>query len=221
GRGCRKAFAYLFYPQWLDNKSKVLSIEEMKELVKHGKYLRETGICEKAKKRLSALSEFGELGSGFRLALRDLEIRGAGELLGLKQHGFINEVGLSLYCELLSDEVKRIKGITVKKVYLASLDLKVAAFIPENYLPDETERLNYYKRLIDADERNSEKIIMELEDICGTVPESVKNIAEIMSIRAAAGEIGIRHMDFSSKKNAEIITYSVYSFSSYKHHIWL
>ncbi|MFA6582885.1 MAG: DEAD/DEAH box helicase [Elusimicrobiaceae bacterium] len=207
GRSNKKASCFLFYPQWLDLKAEDIKPRDTEPEVWETKETTE-GMSEEARQRLSALMEFGELGSGFRLAMRDLEIRGAGELLGTNQHGFVNEVGLSFYCELLADEISRQKGSRAHKEETATIDISVKALIPEDYLPDENERLRYYKRLLDADSKKSRDILAEIEDLCGPVPESVRNIAEIVQLRRKAGKAGIRSIeqtdrgfDISFRKN--------------------
>ncbi|HUT85524.1 MAG TPA: DEAD/DEAH box helicase, partial [Elusimicrobiales bacterium] len=198
GRSDRKAYCLLFYPHKLIQKKAEKKQEEEFELDFYARYRpksKKSGdIQSNAFKRLSALQEFGQLGSGLRLALRDLEIRGAGQLLGIKQHGFLNEVGLFLYTQLLSDQMQKLKGKKAEIPAHASFDTDISAFIPSDYLPDETERLNYYKRLISADYDHSQKILNQLKDLCGHLPQSVKNISEIINIRLQAARAGIRHI---------------------------
>jgi transcription-repair coupling factor (superfamily II helicase) len=213
GRGDKKAFCYLFYPQWLEQIKKDGSVPavradipgdfEMEEGPRRGRRKKNKPLktraemTEEACKRLSALMEFCDLGSGFRLAMRDLEIRGAGELLGLRQHGFINEVGLSLYCELLNSEVRKLRGNAAPQTVLASFDAPVQAHIPPDYLPDDNERLNWYRRLLGADGTNADTLLAQLEDLCGPAPQSVRNITEIMKLRHRAAKAGVRHMEFN------------------------
>ncbi|MFA5160952.1 MAG: DEAD/DEAH box helicase [Elusimicrobiales bacterium] len=199
GRGDKKAYCYLFYPPWLDKKPPPPDLpddeyEPPRRRRRH-KAPPRPAMTEDAAKRLAALTEFGELGSGFRLAMRDLEIRGAGELLGLRQHGFINEVGLSLYCELLAAEVKRLRGAPEEAAPLAYFDAPVAAYIPPDYLPDEAARLDWYRRLLGADENSAPGVLSGLEGLCGPAPESVRNIAEIMKLRRAAARAGARALE--------------------------
>ncbi len=203
GRGNKKASCYLFYPPWLEHSpmdfvpdAEIADFKPSKKLESMDEEGDETkSMSEEARKRLSALMEFGELGSGFRLALRDLEIRGAGELLGTNQHGFLNEVGLNFFCELLASEVKRVRGTEEHREETASIEVNVPAFIPEEYLPDENERLRCYKRLLDADAAKARDIFTELEDLCGPVPESVRNISSVVQLRRMAGKAGIRALE--------------------------
>lgn len=212
GRGNKKASCYLFYPPWLEHSPMDFVPDAEIPAFKPPKAAKKPltpdtedyeldeekdskTMSEDARKRLSALMEFGELGSGFRLALRDLEIRGAGELLGTNQHGFVNEVGLNFFCELLAGEVKRQQGTEERREETASVEINVPAFIPETYLPDENERLRCYKRLLDADAKKTADLFTELEDLCGPVPESVRNIAAVVELRRLAGQASIRALE--------------------------
>ncbi|HOW89698.1 MAG TPA: CarD family transcriptional regulator, partial [Elusimicrobiales bacterium] len=150
GREKQRAYCYLFYPSWLKKGPGRSEKPGKKEKLDAG-IAEEAGggepdevISEDAMKRLGALEEFTELGSGFRLAMRDMEIRGAGELLGVRQHGFINSIGLEMYIKLLNGEINRIKG-REKGAELpdVKIDLELPAFIPEDYIGDDMERLNF------------------------------------------------------------------------------
>ncbi|MBI4347105.1 MAG: transcription-repair coupling factor [Elusimicrobia bacterium] len=150
-------------------------------------------LTDQAKKRLEALKEFGELGSGLQLAMRDLEIRGAGDLLGAKQHGFVDAVGVEYYVELLNEQVASLKGRPVKRADPpVQLDVQVPAFIPESYLPGELERLKFYKRLMDAGPEELAGLTKELTDLSGPFPEPVKNLFRLMEVRIAASKRGLR-----------------------------
>lgn len=200
GRGAKKAFCYLFYPSWLKDPSRMPPPDDFEEEAprkrKKRAMMTQFGpMTEEACQRLSALMEFSELGSGFRLAMRDLEIRGAGELLGTRQHGFMNEVGLTLYCDLLNSEVRRMKGGQAPPPLLASFEARVSAHIPEKYLPDENERLTFYRRLLGSDPAAAAKALTEMENMAGPAPEPVKNLVRIMEVRAKAATLGIRHIE--------------------------
>lgn len=197
GRGDQKAYCYLFHPDWLfktspqdDNNYTELSAVYLKKSV-------QKDPTADAKERLSALMEFGELGSGFRLALRDMEIRGAGELLGVKQHGYVNEVGLSLYCDLVAGEVKKLKGQAPQRTLQAKVNLPLAAFIPPDYLPDEAERLKTYKELMGADPSQTTAVLARLADQCGQIPPEIKNLTDVISLSRQAGQLGIFQIDWT------------------------
>lgn len=195
GRSDKKAYCWLFYPQKLAETPQPET--RRFELDFYARYRRKKSLQKQtsnAFERLSALREFSSLGSGFRLALRDLEIRGAGELIGTRQHGFVRAVGLYLYTQLLTSEIEKSKGrkeiITEDTIF----ETDVSAYIPADYLPDETERLNYYKKLINSGYEKSGKILDELKDLCGYLPTEVKNISEIINIRKKAAASGIRRI---------------------------
>jgi transcription-repair coupling factor (superfamily II helicase) len=163
GRSDRQAYAYFFHD--------------------HPKRLSET-----ARKRLEALREFTDLGSGFRLALRDLEIRGAGNLLGVEQHGFINEVGFDLYMDMLAEAVRKLQGEPLpQKVELPEADLPVKAFIPETYVEDLEQRLYLYRKMAGVQtEEDIAQIEAELRDRYGEPPQPVRNILSVLRIRVRA-----------------------------------
>lgn len=200
GRGDQKAFCYLFHPDWLFKKTEQTEDNFADLAAVYWKPKEEKDPTEEAKQRLAALMEFGDLGSGFRLALRDMEIRGAGELLGVKQHGYVNEVGLSLYCDLVSAEVKKLRGERPEQNRRATVSLPLAAYIPPDYLPDEAERLKYYKTLMDADELKTKEILAKLADLCGPVPQEILNLTQLFELSARAGKLEIYHVDWIDGK---------------------
>ena len=104
-------------------------------------------LKETAEKRLSAIREYTDLGSGFKIAMRDLELRGAGNLLGAEQHGHMNAVGYDLYCKMLSEAVKEAKGIHTMEDFETTIDLNMDAFIPDSYISNEYQKLDIYKRI--------------------------------------------------------------------------
>lgn len=168
GRSSRMAYAYLFY-----QKDKVLS--------------------ELAEKRLKAIKEFTEFGAGFHIAMRDLEIRGAGNLLGTEQHGHIMNIGYELYCKLVDDAVRALGGEIVNPDRVeTSIEIDVPAYIPASYISDELLKLQMYKKIAAIrDSSDKDEIIDELIDRFGEIPQETLNLAYISHIRAMAEAIGI------------------------------
>ena len=154
-------------------------------------YQKDKVLKEVAEKRLQAIREFTDLGSGFRIAMKDLEIRGAGNLLGKKQHGHMEAVGYDLYCKMLNEAVKNLKGIpTTLEDFNTLVDLDVDAFIPPTYIVNEVQKLDIYKRIASIENlAESEEMRGELLDRFGVVPRSVENLLRISLIRVRAHEI--------------------------------
>ncbi|MCM2337867.1 MAG: transcription-repair coupling factor, partial [Lysobacter sp.] len=179
GRSHHRAYAYLVVP---DKKS----------------------ITSDARKRLDAISAMDELGAGFTLATHDLEIRGAGELLGEDQSGQMAEVGFSLYTELLERAVKSIKrgelpDVDGHQARGAEIELHVPALIPEDYLPDVHTRLTLYKRISGA--RNPEELRelqVEMIDRFGLLPDPAKHLFAVAELKLQATELGIRKLDIGA-----------------------
>lgn len=150
-------------------------------------YKRDKVLKEVAEKRLAAIREFTELGSGFKIAMRDLEIRGAGNLLGKSQHGHMQAVGYDLYCKMLNEAVKTKKGISVIEDFNTLVDLDVDAYIPPEYIVNEVQKLDIYKRIAGIEsERECDDMREELIDRFGQVPKSVENLLRIALIRSHA-----------------------------------
>ena len=155
-------------------------------------YRRNKVLREVAEKRLMAIREFTELGSGFKIAMRDLEIRGAGTLLGHKQHGHIEAVGYELYCKMLEAAVKEEQGIFQKSEFCALVDLDVDAFIPETYIVNEVQKLDIYKRIACLkDAQDVDDMRDELRDRFGKVPKEAENLLRISLIKQRATELNI------------------------------
>lgn len=149
-------------------------------------------LTREAKKRLNAIREFNTLGSGYQIALRDLEIRGIGNLLGTKQHGRMMDVGFDLYCEMLEEAVKKIKGQEVVKKYIPIIDINVTAFIPEEWIGDKEQKIVEYKRLAAVTSLRELQIISdEWEDRFGKIPSETINLITLAKIRLIASNIGI------------------------------
>ena len=150
-------------------------------------YRRDKMLKEVAEKRLSAIREFTELGSGFKIAMRDLEIRGAGNLLGAQQHGHMEAVGYDLYCKMLNEAVKTLKGEGEPEQFDTSLELDVDAFIPPTYIPNEFQKLDIYKRIaMIENQEEGEEMLEELIDRFGEPPKSVENLLAIAQLKAKA-----------------------------------
>ena len=197
GRSDNKAFCYLLHPKdlLLRQNNQTYALDSF-----FGKITqKKKAPNSEAKKRLEAIMEFTQLGSGFKLALRDLEIRGAGELLGIKQSGYAGEVGLSMYCDLVANEVKRLKGEPIERKFYATTNLQVPAYIAPDYLPNDEERLKYYKEFLEATYEEKQTLLKKLEDICGPAPKELRNLLEIMQISAVAGKMNIRHIEGTSE----------------------
>jgi transcription-repair coupling factor (superfamily II helicase) len=171
GRSNRRAYAYLLVPP-------------------------DTELSEVARKRLAALKEFSDLGAGFKIAALDLELRGAGNLLGGEQHGHINAVGFDMYVRLLEETVRELKGEEVPTEIHSSLNLGLDIRIPADYISDENQRLRAYRQIANAgtpDDR--ERVEKELEDRYGPVPEAVRNLLEYSGLKTTAEKLGVEAID--------------------------
>lgn len=150
-------------------------------------YRRDKLLKEVAEKRLAAIREFTDLGSGFKIAMRDLEIRGAGNLLGAEQHGHMETVGYDLYCKLLNEAIKQLKGEHNEDVYATSMDLEVDAYIPESYISNEYQKLDIYKRIAGIEnEEEMDDMVEELIDRFGDIPKKVQQLLNIAGLKALA-----------------------------------
>jgi len=166
GRSSRLAYAYLMY-----RRDKVLR--------------------EDAEKRLQTIREFTEFGAGFKIAMRDLEIRGAGNLLGAAQHGQMDLVGYDMYCKLLAEAVSEIKGEAVEK-HEISIELTIDAHIPTRLIPDEQQKLDIYKKIsLIANRQDYYDVQEEIEDRFGNLPPPVVNLLDVALMKANAGRLGI------------------------------
>ena len=171
GRSNRRAYAYLLVPA-------------------------DTQLSEVARKRLAALKEFSDLGAGFKIAALDLELRGAGNLLGGEQHGHIEAVGYDTYVRLLEETVRELKGEEVPLEIHATLNLGLDIRIPTSYISDEAQRLRSYKRIADVkDEEHGERITAELADRYGPVPEEVKTLVRFSLLKSRAEAAGVESIE--------------------------
>lgn len=158
-------------------------------------YRRDKVLSEDAEKRLLAMKEFTEFGSGFKIAMRDLEIRGTGNLIGAQQSGHMDSVGYEMYCRILEEAVSEQKGVVQKVQTETSIDLPVSAYIPESYIKDHSRRIGAYKRIASIDNRDAfYDTYDEIEDRYGTVPQSVSNLMEVALIKKLAGRFGIAEL---------------------------
>jgi transcription-repair coupling factor (superfamily II helicase) len=153
---------------------------------------RNFSVSETAGKRLQAMEEFEELGSGYRLAMRDLEIRGAGNVLGVEQHGQIVAVGFDLYCKMLKEAVERLKGEPETEAPQCRIETRVPSFLPDDYVEDQNERMTIYKRLARLETAEAvDDIEAELRDRFGALPPEAANLIELSRVKLRAMRIGI------------------------------
>ena len=150
-------------------------------------YRKNVMLKETAEKRLAAIHEYTDLGSGFKIAMRDLELRGAGNLLGAQQHGHMNAVGYDLYCKMLNEAVKEAKGIHTMEDFETSVDLNVDAYIPDSYISNEFQKLDIYKRIAGIEtQQDYDDMLEELLDRFGEPGKAVLNLLAIAKLKAIA-----------------------------------
>ena len=155
-------------------------------------------ITPTAARRLKAIEEYSQLGAGFRIALRDLEIRGAGNILGAQQSGHINTVGYEMYCRLLAEAVKRMKNEPIEKPATAVLDLGFSVYIPKSYIPSDRQRMDVYRRIAVAkDDKDLKRLAEELADLFGPVPEQVQVLLDMTELRILASKWQIKSIIIS------------------------
>ncbi|MBQ4559804.1 MAG: transcription-repair coupling factor, partial [Tyzzerella sp.] len=171
-------------------------------------YRRDKLLKEVAEKRLSAIREFTDLGSGFKIAMRDLEIRGAGNLLGAEQHGHMEAVGYDLYCKMLNEAVKHLKGELEEEPYTTTtVDLNVDAFIPASYIPNEYQKLDIYKRIASIEnEEEMDDMLEELIDRFGDVPKKVQQLLSIALLKSLAHSAYV----VSVEQKGEVFKFTMY-----------
>ncbi len=165
-------------------------------------YRRNKLLKEVAEKRLAAMKEYSELGSGFKIAMRDLEIRGAGNLLGAEQSGHMEAVGYDLYCKMLNEAVKEAKGVVIEDKFDTSIDINTNAYIPPSYVSNELQKLDIYKRIAGIEtEEEAEEMLEELIDRFGEPPKSVQNLLAIARLKFYAHSLYIKEV---SQKGNEL-----------------
>jgi len=174
GRSNHRAYAYLLIP-------------------------RDRGITPIARRRLAAIQEFTDLSSGYKLAMRDLEIRGAGNILGAEQHGHMLAVGFNLYAKLLRGAVKRMKGEPSDERPEASIDIKIDAYIPDSYIADNDMKIDVYKRIRDTETLEAvDGLRSELSDRFGKLPDSVLGLLEVQGLRVVCEKAGVRRVGLTA-----------------------
>ncbi len=174
GRSDRLAYAYFTYPE-----GRVLT--------------------DNAGKRLQSVMDYSELGSGFKIAMRDLEIRGAGNVLGREQHGHIDKVGYDLYCKLLEESIAEING---KKIKDKNVDVKISvnAIVPESVVPSDRERMRLYRRIASLESREEiRELSSEINDVYGTLPEEIENLMKISYISNLSAKINVAEVVINHK----------------------
>jgi len=153
-----------------------------------------------AARRLKAIEEYSHLGAGFRIALRDLEIRGAGNILGSEQSGHIQLVGYQMYCDLLAGAVKKLRNEPAEAIPTALLDLGFTAYIPKNYIPADKARMETYRKIAVAKtSQDLKQIATELNDIYGSMPDEVKTLCELAQLRISASALNIKSIVITGK----------------------
>ena len=147
-------------------------------------YRRDKVLSEVADKRLKAIKEFTEFGSGFKIAMRDLEIRGAGSLLGEVQHGHMEQVGYDMYCKLLDEVVKEIKGEEILEEIDVQIDLDVSSYIPDEYIENSSQKIEIYQNIaLCRSEDDIKNVIDEIIDRYGSMPNEIENLLDITRIK--------------------------------------
>jgi transcription-repair coupling factor (superfamily II helicase) len=175
-------------------------------------YKREKLLSEVADKRLKAIKEFTEFGSGFKIAMRDLEIRGAGSLLGEIQHGHMEQVGYDTYCRLLDEVVKEMKGIEVKEEQDIQLDIDVSSYIPDNFIESNSQKIEIYQNIaLCRTEEDIQNVIDEIIDRYGHMPEELENLIEIARIKNLCKEANV--LKISQRKDKVVFYFDKSKFN--------
>ena len=170
-------------------------------------YRRDKMLKEIAEKRLAAIREFTDLGSGFKIAMRDLEIRGAGNLLGAQQHGHMEAVGYDLYCKMLNEAVKHLKGEMEEEDYTTTIDLNIDAYIPDTYISNEYQKLDIYKRIAAIEsEEEMEDMVEELIDRFGDIPKKVEMLLTVAQLKALAHKVYVTAVE----QKGDTYTFAMY-----------
>ena len=169
-------------------------------------YKRDKMLSEEADKRLKAIKEFTEFGSGFKIAMRDLEIRGAGSLLGEIQSGHLEQVGYETYCNLLDEVVKEMQGVKVEPDLDIQIDLNVTSYIPDEYIPDSSQKNGIYQDIaLCKSEKDIQDITDEIIDRFGNMPSEIENLLDIARIKYMAKPLYITKI--ASKRTAVVFIF--------------
>lgn len=180
GRSSERAYAYFFYTD-RDN------------------------LTLNALERLKVIDEYTELGSGYNIAMKDLEIRGAGELLGANQHGHMNSIGFDLYCEIIREEIERLKGNEPQEDFSVQIELPVSAYIPKTFIKNESERINIYKNLANAANiENIRKLQDKILEKFGDIPVVLENLINIAKIKLLLKSKNIEKINYVKNKGIAI-----------------
>ena len=175
GRSYHKAYAYLIVPQF-------------------------SGLSETARKRLKAIQQFTQLGSNFHLALKDLEIRGAGNLLGSRQHGFLEKVGADMYFKLLEETIKELKGEKIVQPLEVKIESDLDIYIPHEYITDEQTRIEIYSKLANLDTLGQlQELKLELEDRFGPLPQEAEDLLALTELKILAKDRSIEKVSMREK----------------------
>jgi transcription-repair coupling factor (superfamily II helicase) len=174
GRTDRQAYAYFFYP-------------------------RNVTLRELAQKRLEVLQEFSSLGSGMHVAMKDMEIRGAGNVLGMQQHGNMDSIGFDLYSRMLSQEIAHLKGQETAADFTPLLSLGITAYFPKDYIPDETLKIEFYRRLAEmSEEEQLSPVEEELKDRFGPLPVEAQMLLRVASLRPRVKRLGLQRLEVAN-----------------------
>ena len=169
-------------------------------------YKRDKLLAEEADKRLKAIKEFTEFGSGFKIAMRDLEIRGAGSLIGEIQHGHLEEVGYDTYCRLLDEVMREEQGLQPKEEIDVQIDLNVTSYIPDSYISDSNQKIEIYQDIaLCKNEEDIQDIVDELIDRFGNMPDELESLLEIARIKQLATKNFV--IKISNKRESLVFTF--------------
>jgi transcription-repair coupling factor (superfamily II helicase) len=165
-------------------------------------YPRQQTLTPQARQRLRAIQEFAQLGSGYQLAMRDMEIRGVGNLLGVEQSGQMDAIGFDLYMGMLEEEIAEIRGQEIPKVDDTQVDLKVTAFIPNDYIDDVEQKMSVYRALATADsKRELAQVAADLNDRYGTIPFATEQLIRVLELKQLAKRLGFSRIKLEGKQH--------------------